>query len=174
MIRSLLPLALVAGGCFRSPPSAEPTGPLAPPMKPMAFIKGGTFEMGTAGITGDDLDWSHQETVPDFHIDVTEVTVRAYRRCVEAGKCRYEPHGPQCNMERDGFDDDPVNCVSWHDAVAYCSDRTSGSRGPTPTLSWSTAYQGRGRVRAIAIWASWSSRSPSFTPRRSHSLPCAS
>ena len=109
-------------------------------MKPMAFIKGGTFEMGTAGITGDDLDWSHQETVPDFHIDVTEVTVRAYRRCLDAGACRYEPRGPQCNIERDGFDDDPVNCVSWHDATAYC--KWTGAELPTEAM-WEYVAGGR-------------------------------
>lgn len=82
--------------------------------------------------------------LPGFLIDRAEVTVRQYRRCVEAGGCsilglqRSSVGGPSglrdvtsehCHWGRLGRDDRPINCVSWTQADTYC--RWAGKRLPT-------------------------------------------
>ncbi len=82
--------------------------------------------------------------LPGFLIDRAEVTVRQYRRCVEAGGCsilglqRSSVGGPSglrdvtsdhCHWGRIGRDDRPINCVSWTQADMYC--RWAGKRLPT-------------------------------------------
>lgn len=71
--------------------------------------------------------------------DRTEVTVRAYRRCVAAGACEM-PKDKGCangNLhEQESF---PVNCVTFTHAEAYC--RWAGKRLPTER-EWSYAALG--------------------------------
>ena len=62
--------------------------------------------------------------VPAFAIDMREVTVAKYRRCMEAGKCpRPKDHdrNKYCNLDAPGRDDHPINCVDWDQALAYCN-----------------------------------------------------
>lgn len=63
-------------------------------------------------------------------LDRTEVTVAAYRACVDAKVCP-EPTGTdaECNWGRSGRDDHPINCVTWVQAYTYCDWR--GDRLPT-------------------------------------------
>ncbi len=104
-------------------PSASGVAPSDPPM--VTLPKGG-FQQGAAGATGDDIDWSHWEIVPSFALDVTEVTVAAYRKCIAAGVCVYPPRSPQCNLERSQqFETDPVNCVTWMEAETFCDWRVA-------------------------------------------------
>ena len=79
-----------------------------------------------------------------FCIQRTEVTVAHYRACVAAGAC--EPPGPpgdlpesRCNWGVGSRDDHPVNCVTWHDAVAFC--RWIGGELPT-VRQWTRAARG--------------------------------
>lgn len=85
-------------------------------------------------------------------IDRTEVTVAAYRKCVEAGACRetyhhgsgYNENDPvrrelKCNYHRKGRDDHPVNCINFNQASAYCA--FSGKRLPT-SAEWTRAARG--------------------------------
>lgn len=65
--------------------------------------------------------------LPSFWIDRTEVTVREYARCVDAGRC--SAPGFAAGGERFSRPDYPVTFVSWYDAVAYCAFR--GARLPT-------------------------------------------
>lgn len=58
-----------------------------------------------------------------FAIDRTEVTVEAYRDCVEAGECRPSASEAGCNASQAGRDRHPINCVDWDQAVAYCAWR---------------------------------------------------
>jgi formylglycine-generating enzyme required for sulfatase activity len=58
-------------------------------------------------------------TVGAFWIDRTEVTVGAYRRCVQVGDCRapgYDAGDPKHDR-----DDLPVTMISWDDAKSYCA-----------------------------------------------------
>ncbi len=79
---------------------------------------------------------------PDFFVDRTEVTVAAYRACVDASVCAptwkrgsaYDENDPvrrewRCNLHRTGRDDHPVNCVTFVQANAYCA--WAGKRLPT-------------------------------------------
>jgi len=56
-------------------------------------------------------------------IKATEVTVTEYRACHAAGMCR-EPstYDGWCNgLAEAGREEDPINCVAWRDAVAWCN-----------------------------------------------------
>jgi formylglycine-generating enzyme required for sulfatase activity len=102
----------------------------------MAFIGGGTFVMGTN--RGQPQEGpEHSVTLSPFCIDRSEVTVAQYQQCVEARACsRATLEGAvtvsstgDCNSERPGRALHPVNCVSWHQAEAFCA--WAGGRLPT-------------------------------------------
>lgn len=116
----------------------------------MARFAGATFTMGEDVVSPDrELDWStpsHAASVPPFELDVTEVTVGAYRRCFDAGVCSTpgnEPRAsawPTCNWGVDGRDDYPINCVTWRQADAYC--RWAKKELPTEEM-WEYAARGK-------------------------------
>ncbi len=92
---------------------------------------------------------------PSFRIDVTEVTTSAYRACVEAGGCSapmvektYIPRA--CNWNYEHTDNDPVDCVTWHQAIDYCT--WAKKELPTEDL-WE--YASRGKVGRDFPWG-WS------------------
>ena len=77
-----------------------------------------------------------------FFIDKTEVTVAAYRKCVQAGVCsdkgltQSAPHDfgdsvkkPLCNWDMPRRDQHPMNNVTWFQADDYC--KWAGKRLPT-------------------------------------------
>ncbi len=55
-----------------------------------------------------------------FSIQATEVTVRQFRACIDAGGCTEPSAGERCNDTR-GLLDHPVNCVTFDDAERYCT-----------------------------------------------------
>jgi len=75
-------------------------------------------------------------------LDVTEVTVDAYRACVSAGACSLPVTGGACNWDVDGRGNHPVNCVDWHQANAYCA--WAGERLPAEE-EWDAAARGAER-----------------------------
>jgi formylglycine-generating enzyme required for sulfatase activity len=83
----------------------------------MARIPGGTFAMGfdEDHVEGQSRRWI---TLPPYCLDRTEVTVGAYAGC---SGCRRPGTGGQCNGPGMGKDDHPQNCVTWNDAVTFCS-----------------------------------------------------
>ncbi len=108
----------------------------------MVRLPAGAFHQGSAGSTGDEFGWQHTEVVPAFDLDVTEVTVEAYQVCLDAGVCTYGPRSDKCNLERPRaeYKRDPVNCVTWAEAVKYCEWR--GAALPTDGM-WEYAAGGR-------------------------------
>jgi formylglycine-generating enzyme required for sulfatase activity len=60
----------------------------------------------------------HPVTLSGYSIDRTEVTIAAYGKCVDLGKCT-APTGKKWN-DRVANANFPVDFVSWDDATAYC------------------------------------------------------
>ncbi len=127
--------------------SPEPAEPAATPAREgMAQLAGGTYAMGESKQT---------VTVAPFALDLTEVTVDAYAKCVRAGRCsavglnqpywsgRSQANGEFCNWGKGGKGNHPINCVDWSQATAYC--RWAGKRLPTePEWEWAARGQARG------------------------------
>ncbi len=81
----------------------------------------------------------HEVYLDAYDIDAYEVTVAAYRACVEAGACEAPGDWEGCNWGRSGYENHPVNCVGWADADTYC--RYAGKRLPTEA-EWEKASRG--------------------------------
>ena len=94
-----------------------PPTPVPPPEIQWALIPGGNYQPG-GGTT--------PRTVPliDFEMSVSEVTVKEYRACVEAGVCkppRTHTEERGCNWGHPDRDDHPINCVSWEQAHLFAT-----------------------------------------------------
>jgi formylglycine-generating enzyme required for sulfatase activity/flavodoxin len=111
------------------------------------LIKGGTFEMGSPeseAWRGSD-EKQHAVTVSDFYLDSHELTQGAYRALM--GK----------NPSNFSGDQQPVENVSWLDAIAYCNAR-SEQEGLTPAyvidgtgVTWNRSADGY-RLPTEAEW----------------------
>jgi formylglycine-generating enzyme required for sulfatase activity len=124
--------------------AAATTAPSRPnPIGQMAHIAEATFQMGSeAG--GPDEKPVHAVHLAPFDLDLTEVTVSEYAKCVQARACAAAPttvtwpgitsaeeevSADECNDSRPDRQDHAVNCVDWSMADAYC--RWAGKRLPT-------------------------------------------
>src|ERR1700677_4554895 len=88
----------------------------------------------------------HGEAVAPYCLDVAEVTVDSYKKCVDGGACT-EPSPPSdahryltCNWGRPGRGQHPVNCVDWYQASSFCN--SLGERLPSALESVWAARNG--------------------------------
>ena len=120
----------------------------------MVLIPKGELQMGSAGGEGKPEERpQHKVALDAFCIDKTEVSVGAYRKCVEAGRCRAaksvswkgikkadkQRYDVLCNSELSDRADHPINCTDWDHATAYC--RWAGKRLPSEA-EWEYAARG--------------------------------
>lgn len=133
---SVVAVALVVAGCTRPTPS-----PVAPPAHGSAAIEsasaaaasasaasapaGPKCPEGTTSVSGGTFarPGAQATAVASFCLDDTEVTLGAYRKCVEGKRCS-APIGyaaQQCNWGRRHRESHPVNCVDQRQATAYCA-----------------------------------------------------
>jgi serine/threonine-protein kinase len=174
------------------PPAVE--GTAVPPPSPcpadMAMIPGGKFFMGSDNVDLPALRSArpaHQVELPNFCMDLTEVTVAAYTECSLSGECKrgfrdaFWPQGstpkkqwdearaaysPLCNESQPGREQHPINCVTWEQADKYC--RWKGKRLPTEA-EWEFAARGSdGRTYP------WGDEPPDQTRLNGCGLECAS
>jgi formylglycine-generating enzyme required for sulfatase activity len=124
--------------------AAAPAAETCPPG--MKRVPGGYYELAH----GEDAN------VDSFCLDVTEVTVSAYARCVDAGACKAEKLdcGSAATWVKKGAAAHPVNCVDWFEADAFC--KAHGKRLPTEE-EWEWAARGGRR----ALTFPWGADAPS-------------
>ncbi|MEC7752017.1 MAG: formylglycine-generating enzyme family protein [Myxococcota bacterium] len=73
------------------------------------------------------IDWVKVEN--NLEVSRSEVTVKAYRACVDAGACDPPDAGGYCNWGRSDRDKHPINCVDWFQARQFA--HWLGARLPT-------------------------------------------
>lgn len=118
--------------------------PLAPEVD-MVQVTAGKFLMGCNPRVDEECFGREKPTrkmlIGTFNIDKTEVTVAAYRFCVQAGVCEAPPpeEAAVCNYWVGDREQRPMNCVNWFQAETYC--RWSGKRLPTE-VEWEKAARG--------------------------------
>jgi len=128
------------------PPPAHSAVRVAVPQKDgMLLVPAEHFTMGSnEAKAAPNEKPAHIARAHSFWVDRTEVTVAAYRACVEAGHCAEPQRTSALCTYGLGDDQLPVSCVRWQDADAYC--RANGKRLPREG-EWELAARGTGALR---------------------------
>jgi formylglycine-generating enzyme len=125
----------------------------------MLHVPGGRFLMGSSNPRAPANERPQRTvSVAPFWVDRTEVTVSAYRACVDAHACsRPERNSATCTYDA-GDGDLPISCVHWRDADAYC--RFAGKRLPGE-VEWE--YAAHGNLPVAFPWGGASSCANAIT-----------
>ena len=114
----------------------------------MVLIPAGSFLMGDADTASNEAQPPHMVTLSAFCMDLTEVTVAAYRGCTAPG-CTEPRTGTSYNWGVSGRDNHPINGVDWNQSRAYCQSRG----GDLPTeAQWEYAARGSDVANHIYPW----------------------
>jgi len=139
----------------------------------MVYIPAGWFWMGCSQNDNqckDDAKPYHKVYLDAYYIDKNDVTVDEYTKCVNVGGCTAAYTGGDCNYGVSGKGDNPINCVDWNQARAYC--RWKGWDLPTEA-QWEKAARGTdGRIYPWGNQFDCNNSCNSVSPC-SHSSTCA-
>jgi formylglycine-generating enzyme required for sulfatase activity len=128
---------------YRKAAPAQGQPAASPPPVPAGFISvpGGSFQMGSkkAGDAASKDELQHKVSMSPFSLSAFDVTVGDFSAFVEASgyKTSADLLKNSRSWSRPGFPQgakNPVVCVSWYDAVAYCNWR-SLREGRAPAYS---------------------------------------
>jgi len=148
--------------------------PVTADPNPMVLIPAGKFIMGYNSRMPDEGPM-HTVDLPDYYIDVYEVTNAQYKKFIDATKRRSPSHFRNRTYP-EGKADHPVTQVNWYDAAAYC--KWAGKRLPTDQ-EWEKA--GRGTDGRLYPWGDTFYADNANTPQRweelgqrGHTMPVGS
>lgn len=96
---------------------------------------------------------AHDARLDAFTLDKTEVTVSAYRTCLEQGGCTEPAKGAFCNLGQEDRDTHPMNCVTHAQATAFCS--WAGKRLPSEKEWERAARVAHGGKREQPNYGKW-------------------
>jgi formylglycine-generating enzyme required for sulfatase activity len=105
-------------------------------------LRAGLYRIGAASAAGLPSEGLPEATVrlAAFALDVTEVTVAQYAKCVAAGACDTHEldaaHG--CNWGKSERESHPINCISYEQALRFCE--WAGKRLPSEE-EWEAAVR---------------------------------
>ena len=119
-------------------PASSATSAQAPTEVHMAPVPAGSYQMGAVDGEPDEKP-VHSVKVDAFELDVNEVSTGDYQACVTSGKCTPAGTDGHCNSGHSDRLADPINCVDWTQATAYCAN--AGKRLPTEE-EWEYAARG--------------------------------
>ncbi len=150
------PPSATASALAAAPTSSASAAPKAA-ATPVGMVKiaGSIYLMGAFESRGNPEERpGHEAITASYFMDLTEVTVDAYRKCVKAGACTNSRLGRRfCNEKMEGRGKHPINCVTLHQAAAYCT--WAGKRLPSEREWEHAASNGAERRRF-----SWGGQNP--------------